>query len=67
MTRKLVKTGNSNALIVDKTMKEHLGVTDEVEVIYEKDRIVLKRPMTVREASDISGKKYRAAYKNLSE
>ena len=63
MTRKLVKTGNSIALVVDKTMKEHLGVTDEVEVIYEKDRIVLKRPMTVREPSDHSGKKYRAAYR----
>ena len=47
MTRKLVKTGNSIALVVDKTMKEHLGVTDEVEVIYAQDRIVLKRPMTV--------------------
>jgi antitoxin component of MazEF toxin-antitoxin module len=56
MTRKLVKTGNSNALIVDKTMKEHLGVTDEVEVIYEKDRIVLKRPMSVRDASDLSAR-----------
>ncbi len=67
MTRKLVKTGNSSALIVDKTMKEHLGVTDEVEVAYEKGRIVLRRPMTVREASERSGKKFREAYKRLAE
>ena len=67
MTRKLIKTGNSNALIVDKTMKEHLGITDAVEVIYEKDRVVLRRPMTVREASEISGERYKEAYKRLSE
>lgn len=67
MTKKLVKTGNSSALIVDKTMKDHLGVTDSVEVVYEKDRIVLRRPMTVREASKRSGEKYAEAYKRLSE
>lgn len=52
MTRKLVKTGNSSALIVDKTMKEHLGIIDEVEVAYEMGRIVLRKPMTVREAPE---------------
>jgi antitoxin component of MazEF toxin-antitoxin module len=67
MTRKLVKTGNSNALIVDKTMKEHLGVTDEVEVIYEKDRIVLKRPMTIEEAANRTISRYSKALKNLAK
>jgi antitoxin component of MazEF toxin-antitoxin module len=67
MTRKLVKTGNSTALIVDKTMKEHLDITDEIEVSYEKDRIVLRKPLTVREASAQSGEKFREAYKRLAE
>ncbi len=67
MTRKLIKTGNSQALTIDKTMKEHLGISDAVEVIYEKDRIILVRPMTIEEASARSGKKYENAYKRLAE
>ncbi|MEO7454224.1 MAG: hypothetical protein ABIV13_05610 [Fimbriimonadales bacterium] len=67
MTRKLVKTGNSNALIVDKTMKEHLGITDAIEVIYEKDRIVLRRPMSVREAAERTIERYDKVLKKLAE
>jgi antitoxin component of MazEF toxin-antitoxin module len=67
MTRKLVKTGNSSALIVDKTMKEHLDISDEIEVFYEKGRIILRKPLTVREASARSGEKFRKAYKRLAE
>lgn len=67
MTRKLIKTGNSTALVVDKTMKQHLGVTDEVEVVYEEDRIVLRRPLSVKEASERSAQKYGEAYKRLAE
>ena len=67
MTRKLVKTGNSSALIVDKTMKEHLGVTDEVEVSYEKGRVVLKKPMTIEEAAERTVARYGKALKKLAE
>ncbi len=48
-------------------MKEHLGLTDEVEVVYEKDRIVLKRPMTVREAAERTMSRYDEALKKLAE
>jgi antitoxin component of MazEF toxin-antitoxin module len=67
MTRKLVKTGNSTALIVDKTMKEHLDVTDEVEVSYEKGRIVLRKPMTIEEAAERTIERYGNALKNLAK
>ena len=67
MTRKLVKTGNSSALIVDRTMKQHLGITDEVDVAYEKGRIVLRKPRTVREAAERTIKRHGKALKKLAE
>lgn len=67
MTRKLIKTGNSSALVVDKTMKEHLGISDSVDLVFEKDRVILRRPMTIQEASERTLKRYGKALKRLAE
>ncbi len=67
MTRKLVKTGNSDALIITKEMKEMLGIESEIDVVYDRDRIVLQKPLTVREASAISDQMYGDAYRKLAE
>jgi antitoxin component of MazEF toxin-antitoxin module len=44
MIRTLTKTGNSMALRLTKEMREHLGVTDKVDVQYIEGAIVLRRP-----------------------
>lgn len=44
MTRHLQKIGNSRGLVMTRLMLEHLGVTDEVEVLMEHDRIVITAP-----------------------
>src|SRR5579862_6237904 len=67
MIRKLVKTGNSVALILSKDMRDHLALGDEVEVEYLKGEIRLRKPMTVHEATEYSLKRYSKAYKKLAE
>ena len=67
LIRKLVKTGNSVALILSKDMRDHLGVEDEVNVEYLKGEIRLSKPPTVREASARSDKKFADAYRKLAE
>jgi len=67
MTKKLHKSGNSMSLIITKTMREHLGVTDEVDVQFAEGQIILRKPLSVREASRGSGEKYREAYRRLAE
>jgi len=67
MIRKLVKTGNSVALILSKEMREHLGVDDEVSVEYFKGEIRLRKPITVREASARSDKKFAEAYRTVTD
>lgn len=44
MIRQLTKTGNSMALRLTKEMREHLGVTDSVDVQYVEGAIILRRP-----------------------
>ena len=44
MVKKLSPNGNSRALIVTKLMREHLGVTDEVEVSLTEGQIILRKP-----------------------
>lgn len=67
MTRHLVKTGNSVALVLTRDMREHLGISDSVEVQFTEGQIVLKKPMTVQEASDRSDRKFSKAYKRLAK
>ena len=53
MIRILTKTGNSMALRLTKEMREHLGVTDRVDVQYIEGAIVLRRPpMSFEDARD---------------
>lgn len=44
MVRKLAKVGNSQAVILTRDMKEHLGITDAVDVRIEQGKIVLTAP-----------------------
>jgi antitoxin component of MazEF toxin-antitoxin module len=67
MIHTLVHTGNSTALILTRDMKDHLGITDTVEVIMEKDRIVLRKPLTFGEAATRSDHKFANAYRELAE
>ena len=67
MTRPLVRTGNSTALILTRDMKEHLGITDSVDVQIEQDRIVLRKPLSFEEAAARSDQKFANAYKELAK
>lgn len=71
MKRPLVKTGNSTALILTSDMKEHLGVTDVVDVQMEEGKIVLRKPegtgMDFEEAKAASHERYSEAYKELAK
>ena len=40
MTRTIQKIGNSKGIILNKTMLEHLGVSDAVDVAMEEGRII---------------------------
>jgi antitoxin component of MazEF toxin-antitoxin module len=44
MRKNLIQTGNSKALIMSKDMRDHLGITDAVEVQFRKNTIVLRNP-----------------------
>ena len=44
MRKTLIQTGNSKALIMSKDMREHLGITDTVEVQFRRNTIVLRNP-----------------------
>ena len=58
MIKSLIQTGNSKALIISKDMREHLGVTNTVEVEFRKNTIVLRNPEhEEEEAPPAKGKK----------
>ena len=44
MTRQIQKIGNSKGVILTRTMMEHLGVDQAIEVTMEEGRIVLTAP-----------------------
>lgn len=67
MKRTLVRTGNSTALILTRDMKDHLGITDTVEVTLEEGRIVLRKPLSFEEASARSDTKFATAYTELAK
>ncbi len=67
MVRKLVKTGNSVALILSKDMRDHLGVTDEVNVELVENEIRLRKPMSLEEAARRSDAKFADAYRKLAK
>lgn len=71
MIRQLVKNGNSKALNLDKTMRDHLGLkSDEIEVIMTEGQIVLKAPlkkMSFEEALESTLTEFDEAYRNLAK
>jgi antitoxin component of MazEF toxin-antitoxin module len=73
MIRRLIKTGNSDALTLSRDMKLHLGLTNnEVEVVYVEDGILIKkkpgqRPRTIDEAADRTEARFSEAIKRLAQ
>lgn len=67
MIRKLVKTGNSTSLILTRDMKEHLGITDTVDVQIENGQIILRKPLSFEEAKASSHRRYAKAYEELAK
>jgi hypothetical protein len=71
MNYKLVHTSNGDkediALVLTQEMKEHLGVTNSVEVRWEEGRIILQKPITFEEAKAASHQRYSKAYEELAK
>ena len=73
MTRLLQKMGNSKGLLLTRTMLDHLGVTDSVEVSMEPGRIVITAPHAPRhrqsyeEAKRSSFDQYDEAMRRLAD
>jgi len=67
MTCNLVRTGDGIALILTRDMKEHLGITDSVDVQIEEGRIVLRKPLSFEDATARSDRKFANAYKELAK
>ncbi len=74
MTRTLQRIGNSKGLVLTRTMLEHLGVTDAVEVTLEEGRIVITAPhgpaprrQSFEEAKDATFDQYDSAMKRLAD
>lgn len=66
-TRKLIKVGSSKALTFSKDMQEHLGVSENVQVTYLAEGILLSRPKTIADAADLTEKRYDNALRELAK
>jgi len=75
MTRTLQRIGNSRGLVITRTMMDHLGVTDAVEVTMEEGRIVItppkgteaRRRQSFEEAMEGTFSQYDSAIRRLSD
>ena len=67
VVHRLVKIGDNRALILTQEMIDHLGVEEAVLVSRDADRIVLRRPLTLSEAANLSDERFGEAYKKLAE
>ncbi len=74
MTRNLTPTEKGSALILTPDIKEHLGITDAVDVQFEEGRVVLRKPESVavpgmrfEEAKALSHERYAESYKELAK
>lgn len=74
MTRQLQKVGNSRGLVLTRTMLDHLGVTDAVDVTMEEGRIVITPPtgpsprrQSFNEASEATFAQYGPAMQRLAD
>jgi hypothetical protein len=67
MVRKLVKTGNSVAVILSKDIRDHLGIGEYVDMQIVEGEVRLRKPLTVDEAAARSDEKFSEAYRNLAK
>lgn len=74
MMRHLTPTEQGSALILTPDIKEHLGITDAVDVVFEEGRVVLRKPegaaapgMDFEEAKALSHQRYAESYRELAK
>ena len=72
MQRKLQKIGNSRGVVLDRTMRAHLGIenTDRVEVTLIENAIVIRAPrhrQSFEEAMPATFDQFDSAMKRLAE
>ena len=57
MRARLIKIGNSHGIRIPKPILEQSGITDNVELVPKKDRIIIKSANNAREGWDLAFKK----------
>jgi hypothetical protein len=68
MTKTLTRTGNSDALVISKEMRAHLGLTgNRIGVQYLEGRIVLTKAQEFEEALDATVEQFDDALRNLAK
>lgn len=74
MRRLLQKVGNSRGVVLTRMMLDHLGVTDEVEVLIEQGQIRITAPQghaprrqSFEEAKEATFAQYDAAMRRLAD
>jgi len=73
MTRQIQKVGNSRGIVLTRTMLEHLGVSNEIEVTMEEGRIILSAPkgtprrQSFEEAKNSTFAQYDSAMQRLAD
>jgi antitoxin component of MazEF toxin-antitoxin module len=69
IVRKLGRSGNSRVLVLTRDMREHLGIEDEVQIVYRENELVLQKPTvrdSVRAASTDSDREFARTYESLA-
>ncbi|KAA0225411.1 hypothetical protein FCG40_12220 [Fimbriimonadia bacterium ATM] len=67
MIKRLIKTGNSEALILDRTLRAHLGLEGSVEIRLRENEIVLTKPKSIEEIAERIDRRYGRALKRLAK
>ena len=69
MVKSLTRVGNSLAFILTKEMRQVLDVTTSVEVIVDRDQIILRKPksLSVEQSMRLTERRYDEALKNLAK
>ena len=73
MTRRLQKIGNSKGVVLTRTMMEHLGVQETIEITMEEGRIILTVPQvsprrqSFEEAKNATFAQYGEALQRLAD
>lgn len=67
MIKRLIKTGNSEALILDRALRAHLGLEGSVEIRLRENEIVLTKPKSIEEIAERIDRRYGRALKRLAK